>query len=167
MPTDSRPKNYWREEFALVALLLVLFVGVIAFAIRLPFDARLFPLVIGSAGILLCLVIAVQESIERPSSAPAAPADDPGAAASWPRFATALLAAPAFGIVFWLCGFFVASLAAMLVLPMLMGYANRRLMLIVGVITVALLAVVFPYLVGVSLPNGLVGDWLVDLLRPH
>src|SRR5262245_8252373 len=120
MSTDSRAKNYWREELALIALLLVLFVGVIGFAIRLPFDARLFPLVIGGAGILLCLVIALQESIGRPSAAPAAPSDDPGAAPSWPRFATALLAAPAFGIVFWLFGFFVASLAAMLVLPMLM-----------------------------------------------
>ena len=72
-----------------------------------------------------------------------------------------------FGLVFWLFGFFVASLAAMLLMPALMGYANRRLILIVGLATVAFLAVFFPYLVGVSLPHGVVGDWLIDALRPH
>jgi Tripartite tricarboxylate transporter TctB family len=169
MRSDSTVKNYWREEFALVALLLVVFTGVIAFAIALPFDARLFPLVIGSAGLLLGLVILVQELRRRAVTAPAdvVKADDPAADASWPRFATALLAAPAFGLVFWLFGFFVASLAAMFVMPPLMGYSNRRMMLIVGVGTVAVLAVFFPYLVGVNLPHGIVGDWLIDQLRSH
>ena len=39
-------------------------------------------------------------------------------------------------------------------------------MLLVGVATVAFLAVFFPYLAGVSLPHGLVGDWLIDKLAP-
>ena len=41
------------------------------------------------------------------------------------------------------------------------------MMLLVGVATVAFLAVFFPYLVGVNLPHGVVGDWLIDQLRPH
>ena len=61
MPADSRVRNYWREEFALIALLLIVFGGVIVFSIRLPFDARLFPWVIGTAGILLCLAILVEQ----------------------------------------------------------------------------------------------------------
>jgi hypothetical protein len=168
MHTDSRARSYWREEFALIAVLLILFCGVIGFSIHLPFDAKLFPLIIGTAGILLCLVIAWQE-LRRYRSAGAAEVvsnDDPAANATWPRFATAILSAPAFGIVFWLFGFFVASLAAMFVMPPLMGYSDRRMMLLVGLATVAFLAVFFPYLVGVSLPHGVIGDWLVDQLRP-
>jgi Tripartite tricarboxylate transporter TctB family len=169
MRSDSTVRNYWREEFALVAVLLLVFGGVIVFSIRLPFDARLFPLVIGIGGLLLCLAILVQELRRRTVAAPAdvVSADDPAAAASWPRFATALLAAPVFGLVFWLFGFFVASLVAMFVMPPLMGYANRRMVLLVGVVTVAFLAVFFPHLVGVNLPHGIVGDWLVDWLRSH
>jgi Tripartite tricarboxylate transporter TctB family len=167
MSSDRRVRNYWREEFALIAALLLLFGGVITLSIRLPFDARLFPLVIGTAGILLCLAIAWQEKRRRHSAEPAVHANDPATNVSWRRFATALLAAPAFGVVFWLFGFFIASLAAMLLMPALMGYTNRRLMLLVGVATVAMLAVFFPYLVGINLPHGLVGDWLIDMLRSH
>jgi hypothetical protein len=159
-----RVRNYAGEEFALIAFLLLFFSGIIVFAIRLPFDARLFPMVIGITGVLLSLMIAFQERKPEARSNIAA-ADDPGANASWPRFATALLSAPAFGIVFWLFGFFVASLAAMLVMPPLMGYSDRRRLLIVGLATVAFLALFFPYLVGVDLPHGVVGDWLIDTLR--
>jgi hypothetical protein len=166
MSTDTRIRNYSREEYFLIAILLLFFSGVIVFAWKLPFDARLFPMVIGATGIILTLAIAYHE-LRRPlGHTDAVTADDPAANSTWPRFATALLAAPLFGVVFWLFGFFVASLAAMLAMPTLMGYSDRRRLLIVGVATVAFLALFFPYLVGVNLPHGLVGDWLIDALRP-
>jgi hypothetical protein len=90
--------------------------------------------------------------------------DDPAAKADWPRYATALLSAPAFGLLFWLFGFIVASLAAMVLIPLLMGYANRRRLVVTAVITVAVLAVIAPYLLNVELPQGVVGDWLIDKL---
>jgi hypothetical protein len=169
MTTDSRVRNYWREEFALIALLLVIFGGVIVLSIRLPFDARLFPLVIGAAGTLLCLVILIEQLRRRAIAAPADVVDDydPAASASWTRFATALLSPAAFGLAFWLFGFYVASLAAMFVMPPLMGYSNRRTILVVALATVGFLAVFFPYVVGVNLPHGVVGDWLIDSLRSH
>ena len=169
MSTDSRVRNYWREEFTLIALILILFGGVIVFSIRLPFDARLFPVVIGTSGILLCLAILIEQLRRRAATAAADVVDDDDLAAnaSWPRFATALLSAPVFGLLFWLFGFFVASLAAMFAMPPLMGYTNYRMMLIVGLATVGFLAVFFPYLVGVNLPHGVVGDWLIDSLRSH
>jgi Tripartite tricarboxylate transporter TctB family len=169
MSAESRVRSYWREEFALVALLLIFFGGVIVFAARLPFDARLFPWVIGTAGILLSLVILVQQLRRRASKASAnvVSDDDPAANATWLRFMTAILSAPVFGLVFWLFGFFVAALAAMFAMPPLMGYSNRRMTLIIGLTTVAFLAVFFPYLVGVNLPHGVVGDWLIDRLRSH
>jgi hypothetical protein len=169
MRTDSRVMGYWREEFTLLAVLLILFGGVIVFALPLPFDAKLFPMIIGGVGIALCLTIATQELLRRGSTAPVdvVAEDDPAANAEWLRYATALLSAPVFGVVFWLFGFFIASLAAMFLMPPLMGYTNRRMIALVGLATVAFLAVFFPYLVGVSLPHGIVGDWLFDQLRPH
>ena len=63
MSTDSR--GYWREEFSLIAMLLLFFVGIVALSYHLPFDARLFPIVIGSAGILLTLGIAIEQMRRR------------------------------------------------------------------------------------------------------
>jgi hypothetical protein len=165
---DAPVRNYWREEFAMAAGLLAFFSGIVGLATGLPFDARLFPLVVGVAGILLMLGIVAEEIRRRRDIRTAAnvvAAGDPAALASWPRYATALLSAPVFGLVFWLFGFFVASLAAMLLMPPLMGYKNRRLMLVVGAATVLALALFFPYLVGVGLPHGVLGDWLIDLYR--
>ena len=165
---DAPARNYWREEFALIVVLLVFFCGIIGLAIRLPFDARLFPMVIGTAGILLTgLIVAVEVGRRRAAHSSAGATADGGVSArsSWLRFATALLSAPVFGLAFWLFGFFVASVAAMLLMPPLMGYANRKLILTVGAATVLVMALFFPYLVGVSLPHGIVGDWLIDRLR--
>jgi hypothetical protein len=163
MSVNIRVRNYWREEFAIVAILLFFFTGIIVFAIGLPFDARLFPMVIGTTGIGLTVAIFFQRLRRLPEAGiETVLAEDPAANASWVRFATALLSAPAFGLIFWLFGFFVASLAAMLVMPRLMGYSDWRRLLVVGIATVAFLALFFPYLVGVELPHGLVGDWLID-----
>src|SRR4051812_33713096 len=136
MAADTRIRNYAREEYALIGILLLFFSGIIMFALRLPFDARLFPMVTGTTGILLTLLIAVQE-LRAAAHAGAVSGDDAAANSSWPRFAAALLSAPVFGVVFWLFGIFVASLAAMLVMPRLMGYSDWRRLLIVGVVTVA------------------------------
>ena len=163
MSTDSR--GYWREEFSLIAMLLLFFVGIVALSYHLPFDARLFPIVIGSAGILLTLGIAIEQMRRRGArDASTVDEDDPAAKADWPRYATALLAAPVFGLMFWLFGFIIASLAAMLLIPVLMGYANRRQLVVTALLTVAILALIGPYLLNVDLPHGLVGDWLIDKL---
>ncbi len=140
MSIDSR--GYWREEFSLI-----------------------FPIVIGSAGILLTLGIAIEQVRRRGArDASTVDDDDPAAKADWPRYATALLAAPAFGLMFWLVGFILAALAAMLLIPVLMGYANRRQLVITALVTVAILALIGPYLLNVDLPHGIVGDWLIDKL---
>jgi hypothetical protein len=164
MSNDAELRGYWREEFALIAILLAFFVSIVAFAFHIPFDARLFPVVIGGAGILLVLAVAVEQMRRRVAEVPVVDTDDAAAAADWPRYCTALLAAPVFGLLFWLFGFVVASLAAMLLIPVLMGYSNRGKLVLVAVITVAVLALIGPYLLNVDLPHGLIGDWLVDRL---
>src|SRR6266851_9874222 len=162
---EARIRGYWREELALIALLFFFFVGIVALSFNNPFDARLFPLVVGTAGILLTLVIAIEQLRRRHSGdTSVVDAGDPATKVAWPRFATALLSAPVFGLLFWLFGFVIASLAAMLLMPLLMGYSNRRRLVLVAVVTVAVLALIFPYLLNVDLPHGLVGDWLIDKL---
>ena len=92
-------------------------------------------------------------------------ADDAASNAGWRRYATALLSAPVFGLLFWLFGFVVAALAAMLIMPPLMGYTDRRQLVITALVTVAIVAFLAPYLLNVDLPHGLVGDWLKHALR--
>jgi hypothetical protein len=170
MATGRQVRVYWHEEFVLVAFLFLIFVGVIAFALRLPFDARLFPLVIGTAGVLLCalLAIASYRNWRLPqAAADAVPKDDPANQVGWPRYALALLAAPVFGLLLWLTGFFVAALAVMIAIPRLMGMRNWVTIGVVAIGTVAALALIFPYLLGVNLPHGIVGDWMIDRLRAH
>jgi hypothetical protein len=169
MTSQAGTREYRREELALIAILLVFFVAIVAFAVSLPFDARLFPLIIGGAGILLSLGVAVEALRPRragdTSAADAnAGEDDAAARAGWPRYLTALFAAPVFGLVFWLFGFVVAALAAMLLMPPLMGYADRKRLIITALVTVAVLAFAAPRLLSVDLPHGLVGDWLIDVL---
>jgi Tripartite tricarboxylate transporter TctB family len=163
MSTDCR--RYWREEFFLIAILLSFFVAIVVLSYHVPLDARLFPVVIGSAGILLTIGLAVEQMRGRGADdAPVVGEDDATARADWPRYATALLSAPAFGLLFWLFGFIIASLAAMLLMPMLMGYANRRHLIATALLTVVTLALIGPYLLNVDLPHGIVGDWLIDTL---
>jgi tripartite tricarboxylate transporter TctB family protein len=163
MSTDSR--GYWREEFSLIALLLLFFIAIVALSYHIPFDARLFPLLIGSAGMLLMLAIAAEQVRRRGARDDSMPHNEEHVVSvDWPRYATALLSAPVFGVLFWLFGFIIASLAAMLLMPVLMGYANRWRLVVIAIVTVAVLALVGPYLLHVDLPHGLVGDWIIDKL---
>ena len=155
---------YWREELALIASLFLFFVGIVAFAFNTPFDARLFPMIIGSAGIALTLFVAVEQVRRRRFDLAPVADDDPAAKADRTRFATAIFSAPAFGVAFWLFGFIIASLAAMLLIPILMGYQSRRRLVAIAAVTVAILAFIAPYLLNVDLPHGLIGDWLIDKL---
>jgi hypothetical protein len=163
MSTDSR--GYWREEFSLIALLLLFFIAIVALSYHIPFDARLFPLLIGSAGILLTLGISVEQVRRRGARDGSMPHNEEHViSVDWPRYATALLSAPIFGLLFWLFGFIIAALAAMLLMPVLMGYANRWRLVVIAIVTVAVLALIGPYLLHVDLPHGLVGDWIIDKL---
>jgi hypothetical protein len=81
MSADARIRSYWREEFALLTLLLVFFIGIVGFSYNTPFDARLFPVVIGVAGIGLTLLIAVEQvRLRRIDAGAVVDGNDPGRA---------------------------------------------------------------------------------------
>ena len=163
---SARVRAYWREEFCLIGILLAFFLAVVGLSFKTPFDARLFPTVIGTAGILLTVFIGIGQVRRRLADDNSIlDENDPAARSGWPRYATALLSAPVFGLLFWLLGFVVASIIAMLLMPPLMGYRNRGRHLAVAAAAVAVFAVVAPYLLNIELPHGLVGNWLIDRLR--
>lgn len=163
---SARVRAYWREEFCLIGILLAFFLAVVGLSFKTPFDARLFPTVIGTAGILLTVFIGIGQVRRRLADDNSIlDENDPAARSGWPRYATALLSAPVFGLLFWLLGFVVASIIAMLLMPPLMGYRNRGRHLVVAATAVAVFAVVAPYLLNIELPHGLVGNWVIDQLR--
>ena len=109
------------------------------------------------------LVVAVEQiHRQRAGAADAVDERDPATRVGWPRLRP-LLSAPVFRLAFWLFGLW-SRRSPPLLMPALMGYRDRRQLVIVAVVTVALLALVFPYLLNVDLPHGLVGDWLIDRL---
>jgi hypothetical protein len=159
---ERRARAFWREELALLGVLLAFFSGVVVLAVGLPFDARLFPMVIGSAGVLLVAAIGIEQW--RGARAGESDPHDAAVEAGRTRLLAALACAPAFGLLLWLLGFVAASLAAMLILPLLMGYRDGRRLIVIAAVTVTVLAIAAPHALQVDLPRGLVGEWLLDRL---
>lgn len=157
-------RRNWAELLVGIGLVLV-FAVVLAEAARYPRDARLFPVFIGVAGLGMALIL-VARGLRHPGGRAARPDDDGegaggtgGTAPPTPLW-VAILAAPAFGVTMWLLGFWVPTGLVVLLGPWVMGYRDlrRRVALTVG--TLGVLAFMFPYLLNVPLPTGLVFDEL-------
>lgn len=162
---DLLTRRFWRDEIALAAGLFAVFAAVVGLAFGFARDARLFPSIIGTAGLILTAIVLVAAIRGRAAGMPP-PDSQPGEAVRIPeRLLVAILAAPLFGLVFWIFGFYVASLLTALLLPPLMGYRNRRVVILFAVLTTAGTALLFPVLLDVDLPHGFVGDWLLDMLH--
>ncbi|MCC7425510.1 MAG: tripartite tricarboxylate transporter TctB family protein [Alphaproteobacteria bacterium] len=143
-------------------VLMAMFLIVLVEAARYPRDARLFPTVIGAAGLAMAALHLVRSLTGRLAGAGRGAGAEEGedvAGASPPTpLWIAVAAAPTFGIVMWLFGFWIATGLVVFLGPWVMGYRNlaRRVLLTVG--TLAVLAFMFPYLLNVPLPTGLVWD---------
>lgn len=158
---DSLTRRFWQDEIVLAVLLLVVFAGVVGLATGFSPEAQVFPSIIGTAGIVLSAGVVIAALRDRKAGT-APPESATGEATTSGRLWLALLSAPAFGLVFWIFGFYVASFLTALAMPFLMGYRNRRVVPVFAVVTVAATALLFPYVLDVSLPHGVVGDWLID-----
>jgi len=149
-----------RAETQTAAALVVVFAIVIGEATRYPRDSRLFPMIVGAAGILMSLLLLVR-LLRRPD--PVGPVDATDEEAGEPAghrtpLWIALAASPLFGLVMWLAGFWVATALTVFLGPWVMGYRNlrRRILLTVG--TVLVLWLLFPVLLKVPLPAGEIAD---------
>lgn len=155
-------RRYWREEFALAAVVAAFFAAVVLLAQAFPHDARLFPTIVGTVGFALsCIVLGIALRA-RTRGGPPPDATEAEAAERPQRLPLAILSPVLFGLALWIFGFYVASFLAALIMPPLMGFPHRRLVLPFAAITVVATAILFPLVLDIALPRGLVGDWLVD-----
>jgi hypothetical protein len=148
-----------------LALLLV-FLTVVLVGSSYPSEARLFPTMVGIAGMAMAIAVFVLHGREAAlESAPAAEelsvAPPETAGPTRGRVLLAVAAAPVYALLVWVVGFYVASLVALIVLPQCLDYRRVGILVVIAVAAVALIALVFSWGMEMALPNGLVGDWLL------
>lgn len=152
-----------RAEVALALALAALFGVVIGTALGYPRDARLFPIIIGTGGLVLSLALALAVMIRggAPLADTAAKPDEARDAHGSGRIVLAVLASPVFGLLLWLVGFWIATAIAVFAVPWMMGYRNKAMLALLALGTIAVLALTFPYLLKVGLPIGVFGEWFL------
>ena len=148
-----------RGDVVMTAVLLVVFAVMVGEASRYPRDSRLFPVLIGSIGLAVAALLLFR--MLRGQVAPGGEPDE-GApdAASLPA---ALLAAPLFGLGVWLIGFWAAAALVTFFGPAMMGYRSLWRRAVLAAATVALLAVLFPVVLNLPLPQGLAIEYLFPI----
>lgn len=114
-------------------------------ASRYPSEPALFPRIVGVAGVLLAAAI-----VARALMSPSAKTDALDVRRLWLAVAAPIV----YAIGMWLLGYWIASAAALIVFPLLLGF--RRPVLVVGTAVgiVVFFGVVLGYL-DVRLPKGL------------
>jgi small-conductance mechanosensitive channel len=146
-----------RGELMMAAALLAVFAVMVGEATRYPRDSRMFPILIGGVGLLVAALLLVRLLRGTVRHAPGEDPEEGEAFHAAPLWA-ALIAAPAFGIVMVLFGFWVATALCAFFGPAVMGYRSlwRRAALTLG--TLAAFAILFPVVLDVSLPRGEIVD---------
>ena len=138
---------------AICLALLAVFGLVLLLGARFPREAGLFPMIAGVAGLLVTGLIVVSDRADATREQPVV--------ASAARTALALLAAPVFAGLVWGCGFYVASFLALAGLPWLLGYRRPMVLTAVAVGGVAVLGGLFDWGMDMTLPTGVVGEWVL------
>ena len=130
----------------------LVFVGQFLLALRYPPEPRLFPLIVAVAGGALTLALASGRGLHDHQL---------GAAEKLPRarFLLTLAVSPAYALALWLFGYWVATLAAIPLIAIQLGYRNKRNLALVTVLTSLVLGIIFPML-EVPLPKGLLASML-------
>lgn len=144
-----------RGDAALAAALLVVFAGMIGIATGYPRDSRLFPTLVGAAGLAaaaLLLLGILAGSVRAP------PRDEDGDGLGALPLWQAMLVPPVFGLVLWLLGFWVAAALAAFLVPAMMGVRSLRRRIALALGTVAMLYLLFPLTLDIPLPRGEVMD---------
>ena len=139
-------------------LLLFVFLVVLLLGRTYPSDAALFPTLVGGAGALLGLLFLVLLVFHRAEPAGAS-ADADTIASDRRSFWIALLASPVYSVSIYIAGFYVATFAAMAVMPYLLGFRHILWLLMIAFLMVVVLHLVFVVAMEIDLPLGLAGDF--------
>ena len=127
-----------------------IFLGQFFLALHYPPDPRLFPLIIAVIGMALCIALLAGMGLHD---------RELGSPERLPRasLVLTLLVSPVYGAVLWLFGYWLATLVAIPLIAMLLGYRSRGKLFLVSVATTIALGVLFP-LLDVPLPVGLLPE---------
>lgn len=160
---DDSDETWLMQEF-LALLLLVVFAVMVGLGLAYPADARLFPLIIGTLGLVLSGSVLVRAVIGHMASFvdTAQEVDQPTSRAQRLREWAAIGCAPAYGFLVWSAGFYVASVSALIAMPYLLGYRRIWPLIVLATVTVGVVRIVFPNLMGIRLPPGLLGEWVLE-----
>lgn len=161
-------RSDWPVELAVGAVLVAVFGIMVGAALTYAVDARLFPLIVGTAGLVLSLMVFGRSvylySQSKKSTAPLttkgpAPAADAGERRKkW----ISLCSAPAFGALLWLVGFYIASGVVLTLMPYGLGYKKAGRILLLMAATVVGMRILFADIMGIRMPPGLLGDWFLE-----
>lgn len=151
------PRRPFLAGSRLISLLLFLvFLLVVLEGLRYPPEARLFPTIVGAAGMALALAVFALDGGDNPREGHgAAPAPDRL------RRLLAVAAAPVYSLLVWTIGFYAASLIAILALPQLLGYRRPVLLAAIAVVSVGVIAAVFSWGMEMTMPPGILGNWIL------
>lgn len=162
MTSDSAvPGDLQKRRADLVTSLVILlyFAVIFTLAFSYPPEARLFPLVLGLPGLVLALLVCGR-AMARWRRARAGPAGG-GAAAAKDRRALSWPDLVAFGLgAFYLLavavlGFVIATALISLLVPYLLGYRKPLQVALFTAILLLSVWLIFPVMLGLSLPTGL------------
>ena len=155
--------RYWWSGVVAAAAMVTIFAVMFVLSLGYPRDARLFPLIVCAAGLCIGIGILIAEVRRRPITA-----ED---GAKLPEFFrsrnvaqrwTAVMAAPLYGLLLLLAGFYFASGIALVILPYFLGY--RRFWFLVGfaVVTIAVINILFNVVMDMSMPKGFLDTWFLE-----
>jgi len=160
--TTSSPVRYWRSSVVVAAFLVLIFAALVISSFFYPADARLFPLIICTAGLVLAVSVLVAEIKRRPrddhdeSNVPTFFIEENATARS-----IALLAAPTYGVLLWFFGFYLASGLTLVLMPYSLGYRRPWPLIVLGAATIVVIKLLFDDVMGAAMPMGLLDGWFV------
>jgi Tripartite tricarboxylate transporter TctB family len=158
---ERTPRSTLASLPAIVAwCLAAVFAVVVVVGRGYPPDARLFPTIVATIGLLLCAIFLGASALS-PAYASRNIADMEAISGDGRAFRVACIAPFVYSVGIYVLGFYLSTLAAMLVMPPLLGYRDWKRLVAIAVGVVVLLHLVFVVAVEIELPNGLLGDYLV------
>ncbi|HWD21658.1 MAG TPA: tripartite tricarboxylate transporter TctB family protein [Burkholderiales bacterium] len=138
-------------DVAMASALGAYFVYQLAAASRYPPEPALFPRIVGVAGVLLAVAVVVRALAQTAAA---------GDRLELRRAALAVAAPVGFGLALWLLGYWVASLAALIAFPLLLGFRRMGALVATSAGVTLFFGVVLAYL-QVRLPRGLLFERLL------
>jgi hypothetical protein len=154
----------WPAQIIDIALSAV-FALVLLQALNFPPEARLFPMLVSIAGLMLVSLRLIKRADGDANAADGTIVSDEPVEAHPPgRLALATLSAPVYSLMVWGIGFHAASLMMLIGFPYCLGYRRLPILVPMAFVFVAILTGIFSYAMDMNLPAGVLNRWISNAL---